>query len=231
MLIIAMATGGSGYGAITTGGQAYAGQGYSQQTPAAGSQARSVTLLPSSSSSRVVGVCKARGPDRGAGRSCCRHAVFTSGAPSGPSVRAAAALHTPALVVPHACTLDPISTCSLRSAGCQSPPQSMPCMIGAHSLAQPGSGAGAITSGGGGYGSAVVSGVPEQLADRKGARPGHPALHGPSPLTVIQVCRALRSMGGSLSNPLSWQTARVGAHYTEHCALMMRPFSHIRKSD
>ena len=34
--------------------------------------------------------------------------------------------------------------------------------------AQAGSGAGPITSGGAGYGSAVVSGVPEQLADRKG---------------------------------------------------------------
>ena len=35
-------------------------------------------------------------------------------------------------------------------------------------LVQAGDGAGPITSGGGGYGSAVVSGVPEQLADRKG---------------------------------------------------------------
>ena len=32
--------GGSGYGAITTGGQAYSGQGGSQQQPAAGAQVR-----------------------------------------------------------------------------------------------------------------------------------------------------------------------------------------------
>ena len=44
MTIIVVSTGGSGYGAITTGGQAYARQGYSQQTPAAGAKVRYLML-------------------------------------------------------------------------------------------------------------------------------------------------------------------------------------------
>ena len=63
--------------------------------------------------------------------------------------------------------------------------QSVPVLAdqaGITSSTQAGEGAGPITSGGGGYGSAVVSGVPEQLADRRGRL--NPRCHGSRPTSV-----------------------------------------------
>jgi len=63
-------------------------------------------------------------------------------------------------------------------------------------LMQAGDGAGPITSGGGGYGSAVVSGVPEQLADRKGTfRSASCHLLTSIDIALHRPCRSRRSSG------------------------------------